>query len=93
MQFIGAEDTLEIGGVYYPDWGDEVGELDVEWEPTVYFMSDGATEEFAYFEPETYGVTTEQDTYIVYGTYTFTDSGDQRDAFIRFGGDGINLWC
>jgi len=89
MQFVGAEETLEIGGVYYPDWGDEVGGIEVDWEPTVYFMSDGETEEFAYFEPETYGLTEEEDTYIVRGIYTFADGGDQRDAFIRFGGDGV----
>ncbi len=90
MQFVGAENTLEIAGVYYPDWGEEgVGEIEVDWEPTVYFMSDGETEEFAYFEPETYGVTDEQDTYIVYGIYTFAESGNERDAFIRFGGDGV----
>lgn len=89
MQFIGAEETLEIGGVYYPDWGDVVGEIELDWEPALYFMSDGKTEEFAFFEPETYGLTVEEDTYVVYGTYTFADSGNQRDAFIRFGGDGF----
>ncbi|MBN2004060.1 MAG: hypothetical protein JXA21_11960 [Anaerolineae bacterium] len=90
MQFVGAENTLEIAGVYYPDWGEEgVGEIEVDWDPTVYFMSNGETEEFAYFEPETYGVTAEEDTYIVYGVYTFVESGNERDAFIRFGGDGV----
>jgi len=90
MQFVGAENTREIAGVFYPDWGEEgVGEVEIDWDPTVYFMSNGETEEFAYFEPETYGVTDEDDTYIVYGVYTFAESGNERDAFIRFGGDGV----
>ncbi|MBN1878012.1 MAG: hypothetical protein JXA33_27570 [Anaerolineae bacterium] len=89
MDFIGAEDTKEIGGVYYPDWGAEgVGEIEIDWEPTVYYMSDGVNEEFAFFEPETYGAIAEDDTYTVYGIYTFTDNGNQRDAVMQFGSDG-----
>lgn len=87
--FIAADNTREIDGVTYPDWGSEgVGELEVDWEPTIYFMSDGTNEEFAYFEPEIYGVTAEEDTYTVRGIYTFAESGNTRDAVMRFNGAG-----
>ncbi len=90
MEFYGAEETKEINGVYYPDWGPEgVGEIILDWEPTLYFMSDGVNEEFAFFEPETYGLTPEEDTYIVYGVYTFMESGKEVDAIMRFTGDGF----
>ena len=79
--FIGADDTLEVDGVFYPDWGPSgVGELEVDWEPTVYFLSDGEQEEFAEFRAQTYGATTEQNEYQVRGFITFADTGNQRDA-------------
>ena len=90
MGFISAEETKEIGGVYYPDWGDEnVIPLEFDWEPTLYFMSDGNEEndQFAFFEPETYGVDDDSTTYIVRGVYTFAASGKEIDAIIRFSGD------
>ena len=87
--FIGADDTLEVDGVFYPDWGPSgVGEIEVDWEPTVYFLSDGEQEEFAEFRAQTYGATTEQDEYQVRGFITFADTGNQRDAVMTFNGDG-----
>ena len=87
--FIGADDTLEVDGVFYPDWGPSgVGELEVDWEPTVYFLSDGEQEEFAEFRAQTYGATTEQNEYQVRGFITFADTGNQRDAVMTFTGDG-----
>lgn len=90
MEFVGADETKEVDGVFYPDWGEGgVGELEVDWEPTVYFMSNGEQEEFAFFKPQTYGATAEEDTYTVRGLYTFTDTGNQREALMTFGGDGL----
>jgi hypothetical protein len=90
MAFIETDETREVGGIYYPDWGSEgVGALEIDWEPTLYFMSDGTNEEFAFFEPQVYGAEPEDDVYTVRGFYTFVDSGNQRDAVMRFGGDGM----
>lgn len=94
MGFIGAEETREIDGIYYPDWGDEATiPIEIDWEPTLYFMSDGneAHDQFAFFAPEIYGVTEEQDVYTVRGIYTFAASGEQREAVISFSGDGQML--
>lgn len=89
--FIAAEDTRELDGVYYPDWGEEsVIPIEIDWEPTLYFISDGneANDQFAFFAPEVYGVTEEDDIYAVRGRYTFADGGKQLDAVIYFSGDG-----
>ena len=89
--FVEPGSTKEIGGVFYPDWGDS-GVIDVnyEWEPTVFYMSDGneANDQFAFFAPTVYGSDTSTDIYTVRGTYTFLDSGTQIDAEMDFNGDG-----
>lgn len=90
MEFIGADETREVAGVFYPDWGAQgVGELEVDWQPTIYYMTNGEQEEFAFFKPQTYGATAEQDTYTVRGLYTFADTGNQRETLMTFGGDGL----
>lgn len=89
--FINSGDIKEIGGVYYPDWGNEgVVSIEYDWEPTLYYMSDGneANDQFAYFEPSVYGVDATGDIYTVRGTYTFIDTGTEMDAVIDFNGDG-----
>ena len=58
--------TKEISGVYYPDWGEEgVAAVEYEWDPTLYYMSDGnkANDQFAFFEPTVYGADSERATY------------------------------
>lgn len=93
MDFVGSDDTREINGVFYPDWGEgAVLELEVDWDATIYYISDGNEEDdqFAYFKPEVYGATAEEDIYAVRGIYTFQDSGQERSAIMRFGGgDGM----
>lgn len=90
MGYLAADETKEIDGVNYPDWGNEGVSVDFDWEPTLYFMSDGneKNDQFAYFEPETYGTTDSNTTYTVRGTYYIGGEGDGMDAFIRFDGDG-----
>ncbi len=91
MGFIDAETTKQIGGINYPDWGTgKTIPIEYTWEPTLYYMSDGkaANDQFAFFEPETYGVDENSNTYTVRGTYTYVKSGATTDAVIRFTGDG-----
>ncbi len=89
--FIGAETTKEIGGVYYPDWGqDTVIPFEYDWEPTLFFMSDGneANDQFAFFEPSVYGVDAKDDIYSVRGIFKYADSDSEIDAVMEFNGDG-----
>ncbi|MBN1320967.1 MAG: DUF4339 domain-containing protein [Thermoleophilia bacterium] len=89
--FINSGAIKESGGVYYPDWGDQdVISIEYDWDPTLYFMSDGneANDQFAFFNPTVYGADYAGDIYTVRGTYTFVDTGTQIDAEIDFSGDG-----
>ncbi len=91
MGYINSGDIKEIGGVYYPDWGNEgVIPIEYDWEPTLFYMSDGndANDQFAFFEPTVYGVDVSGDIYTVRGTYTFIDTGTETEAEIDFNGDG-----
>jgi hypothetical protein len=79
--------SQEVGGVVYPEWGqDGVTVMDLQWVPTVYNMSDSSGEqvEFANFAPYSYAYTAEEMEYIVYGTYTFADSGNETYAAMIF---------
>jgi hypothetical protein len=90
--FIGAESTKEIGGVLYPDWGtDPVIAFEFDWEPTLYFMSDGneANDQFAFFEPTVYGVSETDDVYSVRGVFQYAGSDTEIDAIMEFSGDGL----
>lgn len=87
--FISSDSSKEIGGVYYPDWGEEgVVPLDVEWKPILWSISDGRDSKFALVQPEKYGASPEENLYSVKGIYTFS-SGEQRYAKLFFGYDGI----
>ena len=92
--FLNSDQTKEIGGVYYPDWGNTgVVSIEYDWEPTLYYMSDGneANDQFAFFMPTVYGP--EVDTFTVRGTYTFVDSGTTMDAEIDFYGSEMqSVW-
>jgi hypothetical protein len=91
MGFIDSDATQKVNGVHYPDWGsDGFVEVEFDWEPTLFFISDGIEEndQFAFFEPSSFGETWEQDVYTVYGQYTFAGTNDTREAAINFWGNG-----
>ncbi len=50
----------------------------------VFAINDGVNTVTALFTPRSYGATFEQAIYTVDGTYTFTDSGEQRAARLYF---------
>ncbi|MFO7634971.1 MAG: clostripain-related cysteine peptidase, partial [Caldilinea sp.] len=87
MDFVAAEETAELGGIYFPAWtADDLEDFIFEWEPTIYSLSDGETEAFALFEPVIYGASDEDGEYEVRGVYTFADSGQERYALMKFNG-------
>jgi hypothetical protein len=88
MDYVDIGETIEIGGVYYPDWGDEGLILEYEWEPVIYEISDGTTSTFALLVPESFGLTAEDAMYTTEGIYTFADSDEQRYAELVFDGEG-----
>lgn len=83
MDFIQSDDTREVNGVFYPDWGDGPFTLEFEWEPLVFAVSDGEQTIPTMLEPVIYGADPEQAVYKVDGIYTYTDS-EQRKAMMYF---------
>jgi hypothetical protein len=83
--YLESENTREVGGVYYPDWGDS-GEftMEFEWEPLVFAIDDGTDRVLALFTPESYGATFEEAVYTVDGIYTYADGGESRYARLYF---------
>jgi hypothetical protein len=85
QDFIEGEGTREIGGVYYPDWGDDpLVPIEFDWEPVLFAISDGVNTELAMLKPEDYGRTGEEASYTVQGIYTSAQSGKSRYALLYF---------
>ncbi|MBL7199151.1 MAG: hypothetical protein ISS56_03290 [Anaerolineae bacterium] len=87
--YLESDDTREVDGVYYPDWGPD-GEftMEFEWEPIVFAINDGIDSVVALFTPQSYGAAPENATYTVEGTYTYADGGESRHARLYFS-DGM----
>ncbi|MGQ9599463.1 MAG: clostripain-related cysteine peptidase, partial [Anaerolineae bacterium] len=85
MDYLESDETREIDGVYYPDWGEE-GEftIEFEWEPIVFAIYDGMESVVALLNPEVYGASPEQAVYTVDGIYTYADGGESRHARLYF---------
>lgn len=82
--FLESAETRQLSGVYYPKWPQGNFFINFDWDPTVFSISDGTISTMALFTPENYGATAEEAIYIVEGTYTFGDTGEQRYAQLRF---------
>jgi len=78
-------ETRELNGVYYPVWP-ETGRfnLEFEWEPVVFAITDGKNRAEALFMPENFGKSRNEATYSVEGTYTFVENGEARPAKLLF---------
>lgn len=83
--YLESPQTRDLGGVYYPEWpANESFNINFEWDPTLFSISDGSTSSLALLNPVSYGASTEEAVYVVKGTYTFADSGEQRYAQLNF---------
>jgi hypothetical protein len=77
--------TEQVNGVYYPNWPDSDSFiLNFPWEPTLFIITDGTQEALALFNPAVYGADAEDAIYVVQGTYTFGQTGEQRKAEMLF---------
>ena len=83
QDYLDSYETLEVDGVYYPDWGEGDFTLEFEWEPLMFAISDGQNDVIAGLTPETYGRSPEEAIYSVTGIYTYTDD-EQRSARMTF---------
>ncbi len=89
LDFIGADETRQVGGVLYPNWGEsEDLSMEIDWEPILWTISDGTNDALAAAEAETYGATAETTFYRVWGTYRKSGSQEDFDAYLRFDANG-----
>ncbi|CAN5821056.1 hypothetical protein BH10CHL1_BH10CHL1_24760 [soil metagenome] len=83
--YLESSNTQQVSGVSYPVWPQQAGfTLEFDWEPLMFAISDGTTSETALFTPQAYGLTREEATYTVDGTYTYKDGGDTQSARLYF---------
>ena len=86
LEYIDAGESREVGGVFYPNWGDEdTVAIEYGWEPIIYGIDDGSGNgvRFALLTPQDYGDTDESPTYTVDGMYRFAE-GEERYARLFF---------
>lgn len=85
MDYLESPETRQLGGVYYPAWGEsESFTINFTWEPTLFSIADATKITLGLFNPVSYGATAEQAIYSLYGTYTFAESGVQQYAQLLF---------
>jgi hypothetical protein len=83
--YLESSETEDLNGVYYPVWPQsESFNMNFEWEPTLFSISDGSQTSVALFNPLAYGASAENAIYAVDGIYTFAESGEQRRAQMYF---------
>jgi hypothetical protein len=83
--FLESSDTRELSSVYYPVWPDSQSFImDFDWEPTLFYITDGSQQALALFNPVTYGASAEDAVYMVEGVYIFSGSEETRKAQLHF---------
>ena len=88
-----ADNTISVDGVNSPDYGESPIQVQYEWSPTLYTLTDGTHEAFALFEPAEYLSADGQTVYYVYGQYTDALSNTPVDAGLYFDSDGNFLYA
>ena len=81
--YLESPNVRELNGVYYPEWSEDFT-LAFNWDPIVFAVSDGSDTVPALFSPESYGLTFEEATYSVEGSYIFAGSGESLHARLYF---------
>lgn len=81
--YLESPQTREAAGVYYPQWSEDFT-MNLDWEPTIFGLTDGINTVNALFTPATYGSTAEEAVYTVDGWYSPKDSGQKFYARLYF---------
>jgi clostripain len=83
-----AENTVTVGGVNIPDYGGSPVQVQYEWSPTLYSLTDGEHNAYVLLEPAEYLSADGQTVYALYGQYTGSFSNTPVDAMLYFDADG-----
>jgi hypothetical protein len=93
ISYYTVEDTISVGGVNAPDYGESPVEVLYEWSPSLYAMTDGTHEAFVLLEPYEYLSADGETVYTLYGQYTDVLSGIPVEASLFFDADGNFLYA
>jgi hypothetical protein len=88
-----ADNTITIDGVNVPDYGPSPIQVEYEWSPSLYALTDGEHEAYVLLEPAEYLSADGETVYAVYGQYTYVDSSTPVDASLYFDADGNFLYA
>ena len=88
-----AENTVTVDGVNSPDYGSSPVQVQYEWSPTLYTLTDGEHDAFVLLEPAEYLSADGQTVYAVYGQYTNALSNAPVDARFYFDASGNFLYA
>lgn len=88
--YLESPESAALNGVYYPVWPESDSFImNFDWEPILFSISDGSQSALALFNPGAYGATADDAVYVVTGTYTFSQLGEQRKAELYFKNDKL----
>ena len=88
-----ADNTITVDGVNVPDYGPSPIQVQYEWSPTLYTLTDGEHDAFVLLEPAEYLSADGETVYQVYGQYTAAVSDTPVDASLYFDADGNFLYA
>jgi hypothetical protein len=88
-----ADNTITVDGVNVPDYGPSPIQVQYDWSPSLYSLTDGEHEAFVLLEPAEYLSADGETVYQVYGQYTDAVSNTAVDASLYFDADGNFLYA
>ncbi len=87
------DNTITVDGVNMPDYGESPVQVQYDWSPTLYTLTDGEHDAFVLLEPAEYLSADGETVYQVYGQYTDALSGTPVEASLYFDADGNFLYA
>lgn len=88
-----AENTNNVDGVNVPDYGESPIQVQYDWSPTLYSLTDGQHDAYVLLEPAEYLSADGNTVYSVYGQYTDALTNTPVDASLYFDADGNFLYA
>jgi hypothetical protein len=88
-----AQNTATVDGVNVPDYGPSPVQVEYEWSPSLFTLTDGQHEAFVLLQPAEYLSSAGETVYQVYGQYTDALSNTPVDAGLYFDADGNFLYA
>jgi hypothetical protein len=82
--FLESSNSQQLNGVFYPQWSaNRSFNLEFDWDPTVFQITDGQNTSVALFNPASYGASAQDAVYTVDGIYQYAN-GDSLSARLYF---------